>query len=366
DTDGDLISDKSEIQPFTVGGQSWYLDPRSPDSNGDGLADSTECSDRVDVRLTDYTAPSSYAACPDTDGDGTPDVYDFDNDGDGVPDSADSAPDEFQPITDGKFGFALKGYEANRSLFVDLVIRPTDDRHLWWANNVLDWPANDVRGQVQRVTDDEMPGGGDMRLTPLLEVAIPYSAANPTRGLPVLDGVEPNSVGKTTPLDEWVDQERLASYGIVHSGPRTQDGLIYLYAPMAILEDKTGQTPVAFGATLLYEMAGNASGWGSDHEMRLIWTVNGLVDSCDVDAALENGLPADEADTYCNDYANWTSQSSPLQAYYDDFVLTSLTVQEDHGASALIVAQNANDAAYESDLWHLADTLHDTYLEGET
>ncbi|MCB0124489.1 MAG: thrombospondin type 3 repeat-containing protein, partial [Caldilineaceae bacterium] len=366
DTDGDLISDKSEIQPFTVGGQIWYLDPRTLDSNGDGLADSTECSARIDVRLTTYVAPNSYPACPDTDGDGTPDVYDFDNDGDGVPDNADSAPDNFQPVTDGKFGFALKGYEANRSIFVNVVLRPSDDRHLWWANNVLDWPANDTQGQVQRVTDDEMSGGGDMRLTPLLEVAIPYNVANPTRGLPVLDGVNPSSVGKTTPLSEWVDQERLASYGIVLNGPNDTDGLLYLYAPMTILEDKTGETPVGFGATLLYEMVSGAGGWGANHEMRLLWTVNGLVDSCDIDAAIHNGLPASQADTYCNDYANWTSQSSLLQAYYDDFTVTSFTVQEDHGASALIVAQNASSAAYESDLWHLADTLHDTYLEGET
>ncbi|MCB0124140.1 MAG: thrombospondin type 3 repeat-containing protein, partial [Caldilineaceae bacterium] len=153
DTDNDGISDDAEIQPFTVGSQTWYLDPRSSDSNEDGLSDLFECSNRGNVN-EDQTIDTSVviAACGDTDGDGVPDVYDFDNDGDGVPDSADSAPDEFQPITDGKFGFALKGYEANRSLFVDLVIRPTDDRHLWWANNVLDWPANDVRGQVQRVT----------------------------------------------------------------------------------------------------------------------------------------------------------------------------------------------------------------------
>ncbi|MCB1677016.1 MAG: thrombospondin type 3 repeat-containing protein, partial [Halioglobus sp.] len=304
--------------------------------------------------------------CPDTDGDGTPDVYDFDNDGDGVPDSADSAPNTFQPISDGKVDFSLKGYEADRSIFVNVVLRPSDDRHLWWANNVLDWPDNDVQGQVQRVTDDEMPGGGDMRLTPLLEVAIPYNAANPTRGLPVLNGVNLGAVGKNTPLNEWLDQDRLASYGIVVNGPRTEDGLLYLYAPMAIIEDKTGQTPVGFGATLLYEMTNSASGWGANHEMRLLWTVNGLTDSCDVNAAIDNGLSASEADAYCNDYTNWTSQSSLLQAYYDDFAVTSLTVQEDHGASALIVAQNASGAAYESDLWHLADTLHDTYLQAET
>ncbi|MEZ4684370.1 MAG: hypothetical protein R2932_60180 [Caldilineaceae bacterium] len=39
DTDGDKIADKAEIQPMIVGGETWYLDPLSSDSNGDGLAD---------------------------------------------------------------------------------------------------------------------------------------------------------------------------------------------------------------------------------------------------------------------------------------------------------------------------------------
>ncbi|MEZ4867015.1 MAG: LamG-like jellyroll fold domain-containing protein [Caldilineaceae bacterium] len=361
DTDGDGISDKTEIQPFTVGGQTWYLDPRNIDSNGDGLPDSAECSNRVDFALGQYLDPDvSYAACGDTDGDGTPDVYDFDNDGDGVPDSVDSAPNVAQTVANGRFGFALKGYESDRSLYVDLVIRPTNDRHLWWANNVLDWPANDVDGQIQRRTSDTLEGGGDMRLTPLLEVSIPYDAANPTRGLPLQDGVAANTVGKNTALENWLDRERLNAYHIVVSGPRA-DGLLYLYAPLHVIQDEVGDTPVAFGATLLYEMAGNASGWGSDHEMRLLWTVNGLNDHCDAPA----GLSTKEVSAYCAIDDNWTSEQSIFQSYYDDFVVTGLAVEEHHGAAGMIVAQNAAGAAYERDLWHLADTLQDTYLEAQ-
>ncbi|MEZ4684368.1 MAG: hypothetical protein R2932_60170 [Caldilineaceae bacterium] len=52
--------------------------------------------------------------------------------------------------------------------------------------------------------------------------------------------------------------------------------------------------------------------------------------------------------------------------YYDDFLVTSLTVQQDLGGSALIIAENGASSAYESDLWHLADTLQDTYSEAQT
>ncbi|MCB0124139.1 MAG: hypothetical protein KDE58_17915, partial [Caldilineaceae bacterium] len=88
DTDGDFITDYGEVQPFTVGGQVWYLDPRRDDSNNDGLSDSVECAARTkldDDGNIDTTIDVSSVVCPDTDADGTPDVYDFDNDGDGVP-----------------------------------------------------------------------------------------------------------------------------------------------------------------------------------------------------------------------------------------------------------------------------------------
>ncbi|MCB0121447.1 MAG: hypothetical protein KDE58_04345, partial [Caldilineaceae bacterium] len=362
DTDGDKISDKAEIQPMIVGGETWYLDPLSSDSNGDGLADSMECSARVDMVLADYIATDTYATCPDTDSDGVPDVFDFDNDGDGVPDSIDSTPNAAQAVADKRFGLALAGYETGHSLYVNLELRPTNDRHLWWHDSALDWPANDLAGQIQRVTDETVDGDGDMRLSPMLEVAIPYDAANPTRGLPVLSTVDAATVGQSTPLADWLDQARLDAYGIVLSGPRAEDGLIYLYVPLAVIEDEVGETPVAFGAALLYEMADVASSWGADHEMRLLWAVNGLNDSCDAPAELSD----DAATAYCADTANWISKQTIFQTYYDDFLITSLTVQQDLGASALLIAENGASAPYESDLWHLVDTLQDTYLEAQT
>ncbi|MCB0123474.1 MAG: thrombospondin type 3 repeat-containing protein [Caldilineaceae bacterium] len=200
DTDNDRISDNLEIQPMTVGGQTWYLDPRSADSNGDGLADTIECSTRRNVNDGGTIDTSvTGVVCADTDSDGTPDVYDFDNDGDGVPDSVDSAPFALMTVNDGQFALALSGYESGRSLLVDLMIRPTDDRHLWWANSVLDWPANDLAGQIQRVTDETITDQGDMLLVPVVEITIPYNAANRTRGLPLQTGVAVNSIEATTP-----------------------------------------------------------------------------------------------------------------------------------------------------------------------
>ncbi|MEM7115428.1 MAG: thrombospondin type 3 repeat-containing protein, partial [Chloroflexota bacterium] len=86
DTDGDTISDKAEVEGYTDNqGINWYLDPYELDSNRDGLPDGAECP--AWSSLT--TNPTPGSICPDTDGDGDPDIFDDDNDGDGVPDDVD-------------------------------------------------------------------------------------------------------------------------------------------------------------------------------------------------------------------------------------------------------------------------------------
>ncbi|MEZ4705569.1 MAG: LamG-like jellyroll fold domain-containing protein [Caldilineaceae bacterium] len=362
DTDNDHISDNLEIQPMTVGGQTWYLDPRSSDSNGDGLADTIECSVRRNVDDADaIDASVTGGACADTDGDGVPDVYDFDNDGDGVPDSEDSAPFDSMNVTDGQFALALSGYQSGHPLLVDLMIRPTDDRHLWWANSVLDWPTNDTQGQVQRVTDETINDQGDMLLVPVVEITIPYNAANRTRGLPVQTGVNVGSIDATTPITAWLDIDLLSDYGILVNGPDAADGALYVSVPVAEVQDEVGGAPVAFGARMPYIMNAAASGWGADHAVRLLWHVVMLNDTCQADETLS----ADAATAYCNDYANWTSQRTIVESYYDDFLVAGLTVSEEYGAAAAVFGQPSHTNAYEADLWHLAEVLQDTFLTAQ-
>ncbi|MFZ1754297.1 MAG: LamG-like jellyroll fold domain-containing protein [Caldilineaceae bacterium] len=361
DTDGDYISDYAEIQPFTVDGQVWYLDPRSADSNGDGLSDSAECMTRTTLSLDgaiDTTIDVSGIVCADTDGDGIPDVYDFDNDGDGVPDNVDASPFATQTVTDGVFGLNIANYAEDKHIAVDFQIRPIDDRHLWWADSYLDWPDNDVEGQVQRVTDETISDLGDMQLNPVLEITIPYDAANPTRGLPVKDGVDIAAIGQHSALADWLDTEAVEDMGLSVTEPALEDGVIYAYVMLTAVEDSVGDTPVALAGRMLYEMPTGASGWGGEQQVRLLWLVNGLADSCTV----PDGLSDAEADSYCDDYANWTSEQTVLQSYYDDFSIASLTAKEDHGASAAIFAQPSAGEYYDTDLWHLADVLQQTYL----
>ncbi|RLC61374.1 MAG: hypothetical protein DRI48_10840, partial [Chloroflexi bacterium] len=82
DSDGDNISDGDEIAGFNYNGKMWYTDPLEMDTNSDGLGDGQEWN----------TGRAEGDTPPDTNGDGTPDLFDRDNDGDGVPDNLDLSP----------------------------------------------------------------------------------------------------------------------------------------------------------------------------------------------------------------------------------------------------------------------------------
>ncbi len=141
DTDGDSISDAQEARGFSFGSGMWYLDPREMDSNKDGIDDRREW--RRDANLGQTPQ--------DTDGDGTPDLFDADNDNDGVHDRYDLSPFQKQAALGPSqpFQFRVPDLQPGVPAFVEFQIRPADTKHLWYALNVLDWPNEDRKGQIQ-------------------------------------------------------------------------------------------------------------------------------------------------------------------------------------------------------------------------
>jgi len=131
DSDGDGVSDGDEIAGFEYDGRSWYADPLEMDTNGDGLGDGTEWN----------TGRAEGEIPPDTDDDGTPDLFDRDNDGDGVPDKLDLSPYYKGDTTfteDDPFQLVVDDLEEGVPTFVEFQLRPTNPDHLWYAMNVLD------------------------------------------------------------------------------------------------------------------------------------------------------------------------------------------------------------------------------------
>ncbi|NJM05064.1 hypothetical protein HC891_00770 [Candidatus Gracilibacteria bacterium] len=334
DSDGDRISDKIEIDGFTLGGQLWRGDPLAQDSNDDGIADTIEW-------LTDNDANSLP---DDSDGDGTPDVFDTDNDNDGVPDKFDISPQQAARPGDAVSLFGettplelqLRDLAADRLTFVDLQLRPSTEDRLWFAQSVLDWPS-DLTGQIQdgdggtyaMVAQNEgrVPEAadynGDLRLIPMLEVRVAASAALPT-------------------------QAQLTPYNIVINP--IENGERVLYVPLNIVSDQDTGARVAFNGRLPVVADNN-----NPARIRLVWAVQMLADICKQSA---NGQ--------CTEYEA-RNQAQVIQTYYDDWFLTGVSLREDHGTDIAAIYEDPEapaetDLQNEDTLWLLVNGLDNAFL----
>ncbi len=311
DSDDDGLADGDEVMGFQFGGRQWYLDPHSSDSNADGRADALE----YDVNRDNQP--------DDTDLDGIPDLFDLDNDGDGVPDRKDLAPLTQATGSDGfseeeAFHLTINDLEAGKPTLVDFQIRPSNPDHLWYAFNVLDWPW-DGDGQIQDVDGatfaevGSSAGGtlaanddaGDMKLVPMLEVRMADGANLPT-------------------------QSELIPYGVGLNELDANGGTV-AYVPLAVVVDEETGQRVAFNGRMRYTPAAT---WGSPHEVRLVWMVQALQDiPCDA----EN---ADDVAKGCQPDGFFYNVVRPIHSYYDSWILSGLSVSEEHGASVGMIYED--------------------------
>lgn len=340
DTDSDGLRDNVEVNGFAFGGQTWYTNPDATDSNGDGLGDIVEWG--VDAGGTLRATPF------DTDGDGIPDLFDADNDGDGVPDHKDLAPfargaaiyDASSPLQ-----LTINDLTAGKPTFVEFQLRPQDEKQLWFAYNVLDWPRDDA-GQVRDVdaksyadlataagrTAEPNEANGDMKVLPMLEIRMPADSAN----LPAQSDLTPFNIS----VNDF-----------------TPDGQTKVaYIPLNIVtDDKSGQR-VAFSGQMRYLPTGN---WLNPHQVRLAWVVQTLVDM-PCDKAVDTS-----ADCQADGYRNNVPQM--LQTYYGDWMLTGMNVREEHGTDMAILFEDpAVDDNVKDDaaLWALAHVFDQHFVIG--
>ncbi|MCB0080063.1 MAG: hypothetical protein KDE47_03995, partial [Caldilineaceae bacterium] len=341
DTDGDGVSDNDEVRGVSFGGKTWYSDPLDfdLDSNNDGIGDGQE------------RDKDKNGTLDDTDGDGIPDLYAADNDGDGVPDRKDLSP--FRSVSSVTFNnttplqLTLANLTANTPTFLDFQLRPQDAKHLTYAFHVLDWPL-DSAGQIQDVDNktyadiaaaagrvaDVNEAWGDVKLVPMLEIRI--------------DGTN----------DNLPSQAELTPFGITVRNLDAAGTKKSVLVPLNVVQDEKTGMRVAFRARMRYQPTGT---WTTPHAVRLAWVVQALTDSpCDPKA--ENAAAQGcAADGYIHNSTN------PIHVYYDDFLLTGMTVHEDRGASMAVIYEDpAVDTNKKDDyaILALANGLDATFLNG--
>jgi subtilase family serine protease/subtilisin-like proprotein convertase family protein len=169
--------------------------------------------------------------------------------------------------------------------------------------------------------------------------------------------------------DKMIDPAPLEPYGITIR-ELDQNGKLGAYIPLNIVPDETGGGRAAFTARMVYQAGVNAT-WLQAQEVRLVWLVQMLTDSCDTTNFEPQGEDeseeafSDRAKTWCANPANRTPDISQIvQTYDESWYLTGLTVREDHGLDVAVVYEDPTngDLTYHENLWQLARGLSSIFL----
>ena len=174
--------------------------------------------------------------------------------------------------------------------------------------------------------------------------------------------------------DQMVDLSVLSPYGITaHDEVRGGVPAVVAFVPLNVVTDDTGGGKSAFQSHMLYWVGGN-SAWVEPQQMRIIWLVQMLTDSCADGAPTWDQYVKDHPDAtqeefdaafdaYCA--TNRTpDQIVPVQTYDESWHLTGLSVREDHGLDVAVSYINPDLPTFDDDpLWTLSWGLGQQFVE---
>ncbi|HFQ94807.1 MAG TPA: hypothetical protein ENK32_12395, partial [Anaerolineae bacterium] len=157
-------------------------------------------------------------------------------------------------------------------------------------------------------------------------------------------------------------------------------GTVLVYVPLTLLYEQAGNVPVAFAGRLYLQP--DQADFGAPAQTRLVWLVMTRTDRClpmpdnfDPDPNRADETEAEKVQAWCANPANWAENGpTAVHAYYDDWLLTGLTVQRNLGLKTAVVyedpAYTAAQPGYDpngfndDNLWSLALGLDASFLAG--
>jgi uncharacterized repeat protein (TIGR01451 family) len=186
--------------------------------------------------------------------------------------------------------------------------------------------------------------------------------------------------------DRMVDLSVLAPYGITARDQVVAgETSVVVYVPLNVATDDTGGGKSAFQSHMIYWVGGD-SAWIDAQQMRIIWLVQMLTDTC-ADGAPEwekfeplyksthpKATDQEVMDAFNAAFADYCAANRtpdallPVQTYDESWTLTGLSVREDHGLDVGVAYVNpaiSEDDAdkYDDDpLWTLSSGLGDQFV----
>ena len=186
-----------------------------------------------------------------------------------------------------------------------------------------------------------------MRLTPMLEIQIPDNG-NPA--VPSIATLQAYSRTLQTAAATMTD--------LTDDG--TPDGNLIgkaIYVPLSLVNDSDTGERVAFAGQL--PLLTDES-WGTDYQLRVVWTVQMLIDSCD--QRYESGENAGQCEIY-----GARNVPVPIHTYDEQFYVTGLNIREDIATKSAIIYEDPtidNDLTSDDQLWITSWFLSNTFLRG--
>ncbi|NBD34590.1 MAG: hypothetical protein GVY30_01160, partial [Chloroflexi bacterium] len=209
-------------------------------------------------------------------------------------------------------------------------------------------------------------------------VEIPYQEGH-YGNLPVKPGAP--EIQPSTPITAWLDTTQTDLYNI---SIRKEDeaGNLLAYVPLALVQDPTGDSVVAFAGRMVYwpsvaDMMDPAlADGGPAQTVRLAWAVQAKTDICrnvPDDFMADSRDDTERYESWCADPDHWDETTTFIHTYHDDWYLTGFSVREDRGLETAVIYEQPDYALshdydantyYESYLWSLASGLDKSFIAG--